>query len=134
MTRLLRPVLVLVWKDVLLEWRSRDMVVSVLVFGLLVVVLFNFALNVTPQRITELAPLEAQGSGKEPDFNFRQSLCLVQDQVSILASVWRIRSTSGDRSRILDGHPAGLYPPLRMLYANPAVDGPGLTSDVGRGR
>ena len=56
MTQLLRPVLVLVWKDVVLEWRSRDMVISVLVFGLLVVVLFNFALNVTPQRMAVLAP------------------------------------------------------------------------------
>ena len=50
------PVLVLVWKDLLLEWRSRDMVVSVLFFGLLVVVLFNFALDTTSQRIGFLAP------------------------------------------------------------------------------
>ena len=50
------PVLVLVWKDLLLEWRSRDMVVSVLFFGLLVVVLFNFALDTTSQRIGVLAP------------------------------------------------------------------------------
>lgn len=56
MTRFLRPVAILAWKDILLEWRSRDMVVSVLVFGLLVAVLFNFALNVTPQRIVVLAP------------------------------------------------------------------------------
>ena len=53
---LVRPVLVLVWKDILLELRSRDIIVSVLVFGFLVVVVFNFALNVTPQRVTELAP------------------------------------------------------------------------------
>ena len=50
------PVLVLVWKDLLLEWRSRDMVVSVLFFGLLVVVLFNFALDPASQRIGFLAP------------------------------------------------------------------------------
>jgi len=56
MSQLLKPVLVLVWKDILLEWRSRDMVISVLVFGLLVVVLFNFALNITPERVTVLAP------------------------------------------------------------------------------
>ena len=56
MTQYLKPILILVWKDILLEWRSRDIVVSVLVFGLLVVVLFNFALNVTPQRIAVLAP------------------------------------------------------------------------------
>jgi heme exporter protein B len=52
----LRPVWVLLWKDILLEVRSRDLVVSVLVFGLLVVVVFNFALNVTPQQVTRLAP------------------------------------------------------------------------------
>ena len=56
MTQLLRSVLVLVWKDIVLEWRSRELVISVLVFSLLVVVLFNFALNVTPQRIAILAP------------------------------------------------------------------------------
>ena len=50
------PVLVLVWKDLLLEWRSKDVVVSVLFFGLLVVVLFNFALDTTSQRIGFLAP------------------------------------------------------------------------------
>ncbi len=52
----LRPLLVLVWKDILLEVRSRELVISVLVFGLLVAVVFNFALDVTPQRVTALAP------------------------------------------------------------------------------
>lgn len=56
MTNFLRPMLVTVWKDVLLEMRSKDIIVSVLVFGFLVVVVFNFALNVTPQRVTDLAP------------------------------------------------------------------------------
>ena len=52
----LRPLLVLVWKDILLEVRSRELVISVLVFGLLVAIVFNFALDVTPQRVTALAP------------------------------------------------------------------------------
>ena len=56
MNGLLRPVLVIVWKDILLELRSRDLVVSVLVFGLLVVVVFNFALNNAPGRAEQLAP------------------------------------------------------------------------------
>ena len=56
MTGLLGPIMVIVWKDVLLELRSRDLVVSVVVFGLLVVVVFNFALNNTPGRSEELAP------------------------------------------------------------------------------
>jgi len=49
-------VLIIVWKDILLELRSRDLVVSVLVFGLLVVVVFNFALNNAPGRAEQLAP------------------------------------------------------------------------------
>ena len=52
----LRPVLVMAWKDILLELRSRDIIVSVLVFGFLVVVVFNFALDLTPQRVAALAP------------------------------------------------------------------------------
>ena len=56
MTGLLGPIMVIVWKDVLLELRSRDLIVSVIVFGLLVVVVFNFALNNTPGRSEELAP------------------------------------------------------------------------------
>jgi len=55
-TQFLRPVLVMVWKDIVLELRSKDLVLSVIVFGLLVVVVFNFALNSTPQRAVELAP------------------------------------------------------------------------------
>ncbi len=56
MMRFLQPIGVLLWKDVLLEVRSRDLVVSVLVFGVVVVVVFNFALNATPQRVTAVAP------------------------------------------------------------------------------
>jgi heme exporter protein B len=56
MTSFLGPLLVMSWKDILLELRSRDIIVSVLVFGFLVVVVFNFALNVTPGMVTELAP------------------------------------------------------------------------------
>ena len=69
MMQILRPVLILVGKDILLEWRSRDLVVSVLVFSLLIVVVFNFALNVTPQRVTgdHLGDLCFRGNiGHEP--------------------------------------------------------------------
>ena len=52
----LGPVAALAWKDILLEIRTRDIVVSVLVFALLVVVVFNFALNVTPGTVNDLAP------------------------------------------------------------------------------
>ena len=50
------PMLALAWKDVLLEIRSRDIVVSVLVFAVLVIVIFNFALDPTPQMVALVAP------------------------------------------------------------------------------
>ncbi len=56
MTQFIWPVAVLMWKDILLELRSRDLIVSVLVFGVVVVVVFNFALNATPQQATSVAP------------------------------------------------------------------------------
>ena len=56
MTKFLQPILVLLWKDILLELRSRDLVLSVVVFGLLVVVIFNFALNSNSDRSAALAP------------------------------------------------------------------------------
>ena len=56
MMRFVEPIAVLLWKDILLELRSRDLIVSVLVFGLVVVVVFNFALNATPQQTTSVAP------------------------------------------------------------------------------
>ncbi len=56
MIEFLRPIGVLLWKDILLELRSRDLVVSLLVFGLVVVVVFNFALNATPQLVSAVTP------------------------------------------------------------------------------
>ena len=48
--------LAVVWKDVVLETRTKDTVVSVFVFALLVIVVFNFALNPTPQSVGLVAP------------------------------------------------------------------------------
>ena len=56
MREFLGPVITIAWKDILLEIRTRDIVVSVLVFALLVVVVFNFALNVTSRDVNDLAP------------------------------------------------------------------------------
>jgi heme exporter protein B len=39
-----------------MELRSRDLIVSVLVFGLVVVVVFNFALTLTSQQVATVAP------------------------------------------------------------------------------
>ena len=52
----LGPVLALLWKDVLLELRTKDIVVSVLVFALLTVVIFNFAIDPTPVMVALVAP------------------------------------------------------------------------------
>ena len=46
----------MVWKDIVLEVRSRELVVSVIVFGLVVVVVFNFALRPSPGQAAALAP------------------------------------------------------------------------------
>ena len=56
MREILGPVFTLAWKDILLEIRTRDIVISVLVFAVLVVVVFNFALNVSQELVNELAP------------------------------------------------------------------------------
>ena len=49
-------VLAILWKDVVLELRTRDIVVSALVFALLVIVVFNFAVTPTPQTVAFVAP------------------------------------------------------------------------------
>ena len=52
----LRPVAAIVWRDVVLETRSKDVVASLLVFSLLVVVVFNFAIEITPHTAALVAP------------------------------------------------------------------------------
>ncbi len=43
-----------VWKDLAAEWRSREMVSAMLVFALLVIFIFNFALQLNPQLRADL--------------------------------------------------------------------------------
>jgi heme exporter protein B len=43
-----------VWKDLAAEWRSREMVSAMLVFALLVIFIFNFALELNPQLRADL--------------------------------------------------------------------------------
>jgi heme exporter protein B len=50
------PVATIAWKDLLLELRTREIVTSVLVFALVAVVVFYFALRPTPQTIGFVAP------------------------------------------------------------------------------
>ena len=49
-------VFAILWKDVVLEIRTKDIVVSALVFALLVIVVFNFAITPTPQTVAFVAP------------------------------------------------------------------------------
>ena len=51
-----QPIVTLVWKDVLLELRTKDIVVSVSVFALLVIVVFSFALDATQSALALVAP------------------------------------------------------------------------------
>lgn len=46
----------ILWKDVILELRTKDIVASTLVFALLVIVVFNFAITPTPQTVAFVAP------------------------------------------------------------------------------
>ena len=52
----LNPCLAIFWKDVMYEIRSRDTLVSVLVFSLLVIVVFNFGINPNPTNVGVFAP------------------------------------------------------------------------------
>ena len=56
MKSLWAPAFALLWKDVLLELRTKETVVSVLVFALLSIVIFNFAIEPTPQMVALVAP------------------------------------------------------------------------------
>lgn len=46
----------MVWKDIVAEVRNKDIVTSILTFAILILVIFNFALRLTPQTILSLAP------------------------------------------------------------------------------
>ena len=56
MKRYIKPIAAIIWKDTLLELRTKDTVVVLLVFSLLVVVVFNFAVDPTPQIVALTAP------------------------------------------------------------------------------
>lgn len=46
----------IVWKDILAEMRTKDMVVSMLVFSILVMVVFNFAFESSAEQTALVAP------------------------------------------------------------------------------
>ena len=52
----LGPIFAILVKDLLLELRTRDMLISMVLFGLLVIVVFNFAIDPTPRMVAAVAP------------------------------------------------------------------------------
>jgi len=54
--KLLDKTLVIAWKDILSEFRTREIISSVLVFAGLVLVIFNFAFSGSRQEMLALAP------------------------------------------------------------------------------
>lgn len=52
----LEAVAALVWKDLLSEWRTKDVVTSGIVFALLVLVIFNFAFDLREETAEDVAP------------------------------------------------------------------------------
>ncbi len=49
LTPFIRALGAVVWKDLRAEWRSRELISSMLVFALLVILIFNFALDLEPR-------------------------------------------------------------------------------------
>jgi len=47
---------VLLWKDILLEWRSKEITISMFVFSSLVIMVFNFVLDTASISLMMLAP------------------------------------------------------------------------------
>jgi heme exporter protein B len=55
-TKFWPTVAALMWKDILLELRTKDIVISILAFALLSLIIFNFALGPSPQITPVVAP------------------------------------------------------------------------------
>ncbi len=56
MNGFLRPTIAVLWKDIVLEARTKDIVVAVLVFSLLVILVFNFVIEPAPHMVVLVAP------------------------------------------------------------------------------
>lgn len=52
----LHSVRVLIWKDLVQEWRSRDILTSMLAFAVLSLFIFNYALELSPINRADIAP------------------------------------------------------------------------------
>lgn len=56
MRRWLDTLKTLIWKDLLQEWRGKEILTSMLAFAILSVFIFNYALELDPRQRAELAP------------------------------------------------------------------------------
>ena len=54
--KLLRQTYWLLWKDVLLEIRRRESLLTMFFFGTLLLFVFHFSFDLVPEKITEMAP------------------------------------------------------------------------------
>lgn len=52
----MKQIMAILWKDLLVEIKSKESLLSMLIFGLLILVLFNFALEPTPAMKAALTP------------------------------------------------------------------------------
>jgi heme exporter protein B len=48
--------LAIIWKDIMLESRSRETISSLFVLGVLVLLIFNFAIDIAPANMARMAP------------------------------------------------------------------------------
>jgi heme exporter protein B len=53
---LLRQTYLLVWKDMLLELRRRDSLLTMFFFGTLLLFVFHFSFDLAPERVADMAP------------------------------------------------------------------------------
>ena len=56
MIEITKVILAQVWKDFLLEYRARDVLIPVGAFSALIVIIFNFALDIRPAQVPNVAP------------------------------------------------------------------------------
>ena len=56
MKKYLAHVSAVAWKDIVLEVRSREIIIAISIFCLLSIIIFNFALSAVPQTATLVAP------------------------------------------------------------------------------
>lgn len=86
----------LIWKDLLQEWRSKDILTSMLAFAILSIFIFNYAMELDPRQRAELAPgilwVVITFSGT---LGLNRSFSAEQDQGSFDALIMAVPSLAG---------------------------------------